>query len=168
MHGPGLPLEVIAQVKSIYQRLSGSALLEKCLHAKTQNQNESLNALVRQRVLKEVFVSWDTIEFGLYDAIAHFNNGAKIVLALYKALGISPGKHKEADCEALDQERLYRAAYKEKDANKKRRKVLRGQNKRKEDKKKDSEGATYVATAGNAIGYASCQNVFLKHSEHDS
>ena len=110
-----------------------------------QTQNESLNALVWQRVPKDVFVSRDAIEFGLYDAIAHFKNGAKIVLILYKALGISPGKHTEAGCEALDRERLYKAAYKEKEANKKRRKVLRGQKKRKEDKKKDSGGVTYGA-----------------------
>ena len=36
MHGPGLSLEVIAQVKPIYERLSDSALLEKCLHGKTK------------------------------------------------------------------------------------------------------------------------------------
>ena len=135
-HGSGLPLPIIAKVKPIYQRLSDKTLLRKCLHGKTQNQNESLNALVWQRVPKEVFVAKETIEFGLYDAIAHFNNGAQIVLSLYKALGISPGKYTEAGCETLDRDRLYKAAYKEQETNKKRRKVLRGQKKKKEDKKK--------------------------------
>ena len=55
-HGPGLPLEVIAKVKPIYQTLCQDDLLQKGLHGKTQNQNESLNGLIWQRVPKEVFV----------------------------------------------------------------------------------------------------------------
>ena len=144
-HGSGLPLPIIAKGKPIYQRLSDKTLLKKCLHGKTQNQNESLNALVWQRVPKEVFVAKETIEIGLYGAIAHFNNGAQTVLSLYKALGISPGKYTEAGCETLDRDHLYKAAYKEQETDKKRRKVLRGQKKKKEDKKKDSEGVTYGA-----------------------
>ena len=84
-HGSGRPLPIIAKVKLICQKRSDEALLEKCLHGKTQNQNESLNALVWQRVPKEVFVAKAT--FHLYNAIAHFNNGAQTLLALYKALG---------------------------------------------------------------------------------
>ena len=49
-HGPGLPLEVIAKLKPEYIRLSEDSLLEKCLHGKTQNQNESLNGMIWQRV----------------------------------------------------------------------------------------------------------------------
>ena len=33
-HGPGLPLEVIAKVKPIFQKLSQDDLLQKCLHGK--------------------------------------------------------------------------------------------------------------------------------------
>lgn len=39
-------------IKPIYQRLSDEGLLEKCLHGKTQNQNECFNGLVWQRVQK--------------------------------------------------------------------------------------------------------------------
>ena len=45
-HGSGLPLDVIAKVKPVYQRLSEEELLSKCLHGKTQNQNESLNGMI--------------------------------------------------------------------------------------------------------------------------
>ena len=44
--GPGLPQEVIGEVKPIYIQqfyLSSPELLEKCLHCKTQNQNECFN-----------------------------------------------------------------------------------------------------------------------------
>ena len=47
-HGPGLPLEVISKLKPEYIRLSEDSLLEKCLHGKTQNQNESLNGMIWQ------------------------------------------------------------------------------------------------------------------------
>ena len=44
--GPGLPLQVIKHVKPIFQDLCGDELLKKCLHGKTQNQNEAFNALI--------------------------------------------------------------------------------------------------------------------------
>ena len=143
-HGPGLPLDVIAKVKPVYQRLSDDALLEKCLHGKTQNQNESLNGMVWQRIPKEVFVGKETLEFGLYDAIAHFNMGAKTVLLVYEALGIPTGLYTQRGCQYLDSERIYKAHYKDQHESKKRRKVLRGKKKRKEDKKQQSEGVTYA------------------------
>ena len=64
-HGPGLPLEVIAKLKPEYIRLSEDSLLERCLHGKTQNQNESLNGMIWQRVPKEVYVGRETLELGL-------------------------------------------------------------------------------------------------------
>ena len=51
-HGPGLPLPVISKLKPEYVRLSDDSLLEKCLHGKTQNQNEALNGMVWQRTPK--------------------------------------------------------------------------------------------------------------------
>ena len=126
------------------QRLSDDALLEKCLHGKTQNQNESLNGMVWQRIPKEVFVGKETLEFGLYDAIAHFNMGAKTVLLVYEALGIPTRLYTQRGCQYLDSERIYKAHYKDQHESKKRRKVLRGKKKRKEDKKQQSEGVTYA------------------------
>ena len=48
--GPGLPDEIIRLVKPIYERLSNDALLERCLDGKTQNQNESLNGMIWNRL----------------------------------------------------------------------------------------------------------------------
>lgn len=73
-------------------------MLEKCLHGKTQNQNESLNGMVWQRIPKEVFVGLETLELGLYDAVAHFNIGSVAVIKLLNALGITSGKYTEARC----------------------------------------------------------------------
>lgn len=45
-HGPGLPVELIAKLKPEYARLSDDSLFKKCLHGKTQNQNEALNGMI--------------------------------------------------------------------------------------------------------------------------
>ncbi|XP_068672674.1 uncharacterized protein [Montipora foliosa] len=100
-HGPGLPDAVIARVKPVYQRLSEDTLLNKCLHGKTQNQNEAVNGMVWERIPKEVFVGMDLLEFGLFDAINHFNIGARAVLLLLEALKIVPGKYTEEGCRGL-------------------------------------------------------------------
>ena len=91
-HGPGLPLTIIAQIKPEYQRLNDDSLLQKCLHGKKQSQNEALNGMVWQRVPEEVYVGLEILELGLYDAVAHFNNGLAAVIKLFNALGITPGK----------------------------------------------------------------------------
>lgn len=44
--GPGLPLDIIKELKPIYLRLSEDELFERCLDGKTQNQNESLNGMI--------------------------------------------------------------------------------------------------------------------------
>ena len=97
--------------------------------------------------MEEIFVGADLLEFGLFDAVSHFNIGARTVLLLLKALKIPPGKYTEEGCRRLDLDRVHGAEYKESDERKKRRKVLRGQRKKKEDKKQQAEGLTYAAGA---------------------
>ena len=144
-HGPGLPLEVIAKLEPEYVRLSNDILQEKCLHGKTQNQNESLNGMIWQRVPKEVYVGRETLELGLYDAVAHFNIGAVTVIRILQALNIPPGKYTGEGCKLLDQLRVNGAEYKSNASTKKRRKVIRGLKKRKEDKNKQREGVNYAS-----------------------
>ena len=95
----------------------------------------------------KVSVGADLLEFGLFDAISHFNIGARTVLLLLKALKISPGKYTEEGCRRLDMDRVCGAEYKHSDERKKRRKVLRGQRKKKEDKNQQAEGVTHAARA---------------------
>ena len=144
-HGPGLPLEVIAKLEPEYVRLSNDILQEKCLHGKMQNQNESLNGMIWQRVPKEVYVGRETLELGLYDAVAHFNIGAVTVIRILQALNFPSGKYTEEGCKLLDQLRVDGAEYKSKASTKKRRKVIRGLKKRKEDKNKQREGVNYAS-----------------------
>ena len=118
-HGAGLPLSIIAKV---YKRLSEDELLQKCLHGKTQNQNESFNGLIWQRIPKEVFVGKDLLELGLFDAVAHFNMGSQSALQLHEALGIKPGAFTMKGCEEMNKDRLHVAEYHERETSKKRKK----------------------------------------------
>lgn len=53
---PGLPQDVLNKIKLTYMELCTASLLEKCLHGKTQNANESFNGVLWQCVPKNTFV----------------------------------------------------------------------------------------------------------------
>lgn len=84
-----------SKVKPVYEKLSEDSLLNKCLHGKTQNQNEAISGMVWKGIPKEVFFGMEMLEFGLFDAISHFNIRAiaRTVLVLLRALKINPGKY---------------------------------------------------------------------------
>ena len=88
--GPGLPLDIIVELKPIYASFSEDDLLSRCLYGKTQNQNESLNGMFLERVPKDVFVGAEGFQLGIYDAIVHFNIGSKAFVKVFGKLGISP------------------------------------------------------------------------------
>lgn len=90
-------------------------------------------------------VGREILEMGLYDAVAHFNMGTSAVLKLFDALGIPPGKFTEAGCQQQNQTRVHLAQRKSQGDTKRRRKVLRGQRKRKDDKTKQAEGPNYAS-----------------------
>ena len=73
--GPGLPPDVIVHVKPILIDLTKDELLKKCLHGKTQNQNESFNNTIWSRVPKSTYVGLAQLEIAVYDAVSHFNVG---------------------------------------------------------------------------------------------
>ena len=64
VQGPGLPLDINAELKPIYKRLSEDSLLKRCFDGKTQNQNESLNGMIWDHVPKGVFVGSETLQLG--------------------------------------------------------------------------------------------------------
>ena len=56
--GTGLPLTVLMKLKPILEDLSHEDMLKKCLHGLTQNQNESFNAMIWDRIPKSRYVSF--------------------------------------------------------------------------------------------------------------
>ncbi|GFX13210.1 uncharacterized protein TNCV_2989741 [Trichonephila clavipes] len=71
----GLPQNIVNTIKPVYMDLCDRNLLKKCLHGKTQNPNESFNAILWQILPKEVFVEHQTLRLGAYIAVVQFNNG---------------------------------------------------------------------------------------------
>ena len=141
--GPGLPLTVVAKLKPVYNDLSKTDLLEKCLHGKTQNQNESFNGTIWERLPKTKYVSFLQLQFGVYDAVANFNIGRKASVLIYEKLGLIPGYYTLKGCSTQNKKRLFHSGYKNKLLSKKRRKVIRGAAKKKEDVDVDNEGTLY-------------------------
>ena len=91
--GPGLPLSVVMKVKPVFEELSTDKLLRKCLHGLTQNQNESFNATIWERLPKTRFDSRTQLEFGVYDAVANFNIGRKASVLIFEKLNIPSGAY---------------------------------------------------------------------------
>ena len=112
--------------------------LAKCLHGKTQNQNESFNSMIWERVRKITYVGKDILDFAVYDAAANFNDGRQGTIDLFKQLNIRPGYHTTISCYMLNKRRVDSAKYKSTESTKKRRKLIRAQKKTKSHKQKNN------------------------------
>ena len=106
-------------------------MLEKCLHGKTQNANESFNGTIWNRVPKANHVGLDTLCLGVYDAISHFNYGAQAAIDTLSFLGIDAGVHMANACSAVNRKRKRQSVYRATTPQKTRRKVLRHAKKKK-------------------------------------
>ena len=116
----------------------------KCLHGKTQNTNESFNALIWERIPKTDYVSLPTLEFDVYDAVEHFNVGMKSSILAYEKLNIIPGRYTLYGCKSINKKRLRLSLFKNSYRSKEKRQSLRARKLKQNDKNKESEGKTYI------------------------
>ena len=65
---PGIPIAIKEIISPIFMDLSKPELLIKCLHGKTQNNNECLNSVIWKRLPKDIFVNRTTLEMGICSA----------------------------------------------------------------------------------------------------
>ncbi|GFV95998.1 uncharacterized protein TNCV_2096661 [Trichonephila clavipes] len=86
-----LPQNIVNTIKPVYMDLCDRNLLKKCLHGKTQNLNESFNAILWQILPKEVFVEHQTLRLGAYIAVVQFNNGFQGLISILNEMGIVSG-----------------------------------------------------------------------------
>lgn len=103
-----IPEVIMSKIKPIFQDLADPNLLKKCLHGKSQNPNESINAVIWSRLPKTVFVGLQTMEFGVYDAILNFNKGNVTRCLVLKELGMSVSKNTASVMSQLDKIRVQR------------------------------------------------------------
>ena len=101
------------KLKPIFAELGDESLMEKCLHGKTQNQNESFNSMIWDRIPQMRYVSFTQLEFGMYDAVANFNIGKKASVLIYEKMNLIPGKFTLQDCDKINRKRLFGSKYKE-------------------------------------------------------
>ena len=91
---PGIPAIIRETIRPVFISLNDEKLLSKCLHGKTQNNNESLNGLIWKCCPKDVFVGCTTLELGVASAIIPFNVLGGVA-KVFSELNISPGKYTE-------------------------------------------------------------------------
>ena len=144
---PGLPEAIKKVVKPIFNELSDDTLLKRCLHGKTQNNNEALNGLIWKKVPKDIFVGRDVLEIGVSSAIINFNDGFCGLIGIFGALNLNPGYFTQRFCIEHDEKRIENMELKTTVEIKRRRKRLRAIRKGFQDKAEDIEGQTYASGA---------------------
>ena len=145
--GPGLPLPVVMKLKPIFEELSNEKLLQKCVHGLTQNQNESFNATIWERIPKTRFVSHTQLEFAVNDAVANFNIGRESCVVIFEKLRMLPGRYTLKGSQHINKRRLFNSLYKNIENSKKRRKIISGNIKKKDDKEEEKDGESYASGA---------------------
>ena len=141
----GIPAIICEKIKPVFTDLSDDKLLSKCLHGKTQNNNESINGVIWKRCPKDVFVGRGTLELGVSSAVISFNDGVTGILDIFKLINITPGVFTKEYCKQKDKERIFVMEQKSSDTVKHRRKQLRAQRKGFSDATEEKEGVVYGA-----------------------
>ena len=121
----GLPLDVHAAILPVYNNLCKRENLSKCLHGRTQNRNESFHGMIWNRVPKANHVSIDILSLGVYDTIAHFNDGAIASLEILKDTNMEPGDHMMKGFQIQSESGKIYTAYRMSEPQLKRRQIIR-------------------------------------------
>ena len=103
---PGLPIAVRNAIFHIFQDLSPEELLKKCLHGKTQNDNEAINNIIWTRLPKNIYVGWYTFQIGVASAVVSFNSGAHGLLDVFRQLNMVVGCFTKKFCLKSDMTRI--------------------------------------------------------------
>ena len=103
----GLAPEVIKYIKPVFIDLAKDDLLIKCLDCKTQNQNESFNGTVWNRLPKTTYVGYKQFQLGVYDAVAMFNMGRNASIRIYEKMGMRAGMFMRQGCRKKNNKLLY-------------------------------------------------------------
>ena len=90
----------------VFQDLSKTELLEKCLHGKTQNCNEALNAFIWNRLPKEIFIGPYVLEMGVCSAALSFNSGTSAMLRIFEELGMTSDYYTRKYCKMKNEKRI--------------------------------------------------------------
>ena len=162
VHHDTIPMAVFKVVKPIYVSLSDKALLQRCLRGATQNQNEAFNGMVWHYCPKDGFASSEVVDMAANLAVARFNNGALILLAVLRKVGCNTaGNFTIRQLELEDKKRVEDAQSFASESKKRRRKTLRKRRKGFADQAAEQEGITYEAGAFWLVNFVNMSLDFL-------
>ncbi|KYN15554.1 hypothetical protein ALC57_12224 [Trachymyrmex cornetzi] len=142
-HPPALNNEIQPLLHGIYEDLTSDDLLQRCLGANTQNNNESYNACVWHFAPKHTFSGKQIIEIAAFCAACNFNEGFKPLLKIMEVMGVVIGKATAAFAEERDRARIASATRRTSDVSKERRIEIRNEKLINNELFEDTEGIVY-------------------------
>ena len=140
---------IVKILKTIYEDLSKNTLLERCLGAHTQNNNESLNSCIWIMAPKHLHSGKEVDEIATHLAVIIFNEGFSAILKTMDVLGITLGPEAEACAARLDEERIQRSERRFSDVAKNARIQLREEQVANRELLYDEEGELYAPGIGD-------------------
>lgn len=105
-HTNSVPVAVMDAIKPVFKDLSNPDLLKRCLGGKTQNANESLNALIWTFCPKTTNSARKIVEIAVNSAVANFNDGKKAFISIMKEMGLAVGENSMAYAMEADKMRV--------------------------------------------------------------
>ena len=131
------------KTRPIVLELSKDTELEKFLHSKTQNANESFNGTLWEHIPKKPFVTLPNLGCSACDAVAHFN-GIKVPVLIFEKLNFAPSLYMLKDCGKRNLERVNLVNQQACPKNRLRQQILRAKKMPKNDKLLKKEGNLYM------------------------
>lgn len=135
----------------IYDRLTDSALLARCLPGYTQNANESINSLVWNKCPQHKWHGRRRVQLAALSAALHFSGGASMKHAIMEKVGLTVSDTAKMEARRRDSERIKQAEKRVQDQHKKYRVARRQAKQHNEDLRIRGEGVTYAAGAFGEI-----------------
>lgn len=108
--------KILQLLKPIYEILSDDQLLERCLGAETQNNNESLNSLIWTFAPKHLHSGRKIIEIATFIAVSIFNQGFLPILKILSVMGVTIGQQAHMYANSRDEARIDRSERRSTDA----------------------------------------------------
>ena len=140
-----LPSVFLKLLKPIFIALSDSKLLERCVRGTTQNNNESINAIVWARCPKHRHHGAKVVRCAAASAVCHFHSGYRSRERVMKRLCIPAGEFTKRSSLVKDRKRIRQGEKQVTEKHKRRRQAEQLQKTRREEALREAEGTTYEA-----------------------
>ncbi|XP_032663117.1 uncharacterized protein LOC116840472 isoform X1 [Odontomachus brunneus] len=105
-HEPPLDKNVLRAIKPVYESLSASSLLERCLGDFNQHSNKSFNSTFWKIAPKDLYSEPQIITIASYLATIVFNEGCFPLVTVLKLMGVKVGLYAKVCCEYSNGERI--------------------------------------------------------------